>query len=265
MYRVEQWYSSLDSELRIEPGQDFALANLSPLRNRQRILNFLRKTQLHMLIHRESLFTETSAMTDPRGAKTAVNLAKDTIKLLDKLRTTSEIYSSHPVCFNYFLYSALTVILLASCRAKTQFHEYCREEFQIALDLVGGIPAKSSVARKLWKIIKHLKVVGPEIGILPYLETQDHGSRSQPEVNGTMRLSDDTTDAPHDTHAVKDFLPCDESSFFTGEDIVDRNLLSSELSDLFQAIDPMEFELISGEAPTLPTTHSFSRDVWNVL
>ncbi|KIW68356.1 hypothetical protein PV04_04309 [Phialophora macrospora] len=123
-----------------------------------------------MLIHRKSLFATASILADLKAAREAVGYAKDTIILLDKLRQSSDIYSSHAVCFSYFLYSGVTVILLAAYHAKAQFHEDCREEFRIALKMIEGVSAKSSVARRLWKIVKHLKVIGPESGILPYME-----------------------------------------------------------------------------------------------
>lgn len=217
-----------------------------------------------MLIHRESLFTTTSITADPQGARITIDLAKDTIKLLDILRTTSEIYSSHPVCFNYFLYSALTVILLAVCRAKAQFYEYCRGEFHIALNLVGGLSAKSSVARRLWKIIKHLKIVGSEASTLPYFETQDGGPKPQPVVHRITQLSN-TAQMPLDINEARSSLPSDAAGFSTDAYVVDGTLLSSELSDLFQNIDTMEFEVFSGQPSTNQTGQSFSMNVWNVL
>ncbi|KIW33619.1 uncharacterized protein PV07_00455 [Cladophialophora immunda] len=281
-YQVQQWYSSLDSELRIEPGQELALKTLSPARNRLRVLHYLRRNQLRMLIHRGALFTTASIKADPQSAKTAVDLAKDTITLLDQLRNTSDIYSSHPVCFNYFLYSALTVILLAAYRAQAQFHEYCREEFHVALDLIGGVSAKSSVARKLWKIIKHLKIIGPETGILPYMDTQQDQSRqvqvAQPQLNNSADRYLEHTNNTHLTEealnvcAMNGFpssIPYGDPGLFAGDHAVDATLLSSELSDLFQAIEPTGFEQtpsqVVGALPTFQAAHNFSRSVWNVL
>ncbi|KIY03899.1 uncharacterized protein Z520_00591 [Fonsecaea multimorphosa CBS 102226] len=280
-YQVQQWYSSLDSELRIEPCQELALKSLSPARNRLRILHYLRRNQLRMLIHRGALFTASSIKADPQSAKTAVDVAKDTITLLDQLRTTSDIYSSHHVCFNYFLYSALTVILLAAYRAQAQFHEYCREEFHIALNLMGGLSAKSSVARKLWKIIRHLKIMGPETGVLPYMDTQQDQLRQEqnhkPQVNNRVDKFLEPTDAhlPEaslNACAMDGFpngIPHSNLGILAGDHAVDANLLSAELSDLFQAIDPTGFEQepsqIVGALPTFQAAHDFSRSTWNVF
>lgn len=278
-YQVQQWYISLDSELRIESDQELAPETLSPARNRVRALHYLRRNQLRMLIHRGALFTAASIQADPQGAKTAVDLAKDTITLLDRLRTTSDIYSSHPVCFNYFLYSALTLILLAAYRAQAQFHEYCREEFNVALNIIGGVSAKSSVARKLWKIIKHLKVIVPEKGHLPYMDTQQDESRMEPITHPQMNSNADQSfghagphsiDASlsgHSTNGFPNSITYCHADFLTGDNSIDANLLSSELSDLFQAIDPTSFEQapshVAGPLPTFQMANDFSRSVWN--
>ncbi|KIV88096.1 hypothetical protein PV10_09023 [Exophiala mesophila] len=256
-YQVQQWYRSLIPELQIDDGQDLVLKGLSAARNRLRVVNRLRKNQLLMLIHRRTLFMSSSIAADPRGAKTAVDLAKKTVTMLDRLRNTSEIYESHAVCFNYFLYSALTVILLAAYHAKSEFHEYCRPEFHMALELIGGSKAKSVVARKLLKMIKHLKVMGPDFGVLPYMEAQLDHPRQEP--NSSLHRSDDTSSTPQsscpeqsdaqalqaqpqlDMHTFGGILPSTTPNYFAGDYAVDGNLLSSELSDLFQAIDPTRF------------------------
>ena len=256
-FQVQQWYKSLIPELQIDDGQDLVLKGLSAARNRLRVVDCLRKNQLLMLIHRRTLFMSSSIAADPRGAKTAVDLAKKTVTILDRLRNTSEIYESHAVCFNYFLYSALTVILLAAYHAKSEFHEYCRPEFHMALELIGGSKAKSVVARKLWKMIKHLKVMGPDFGVLPYMEAQQDHPRQEP--NSSLHRSDDTASTPQsscleqsdaralqaqpqlDMHTFGGILPSTTPNYFAGDYAVDGNLLSSELSDLFQAIDPTRF------------------------
>lgn len=277
-YRVQQWYASLDPELRLEVDQDLNPESSSSARNRQRALQYLRRNQLRMLIHRRSLFTGASILADPQGAKTAVDLAKDTITVLDKLRNTSDVYESHQVCFNYFLYSALTLVLLAAYHAQAQFHEYCREDFSVALNLIGGVSAKSSVARKLWKIITHLKVTVPEKGNLPYLDIQ-HGQASgavgQDSVHRNVDLSldrgiVDAADPSLNALSMSGFptaLSYSHAGLFTSGEAVDATALSVELSELFQAIDPNAFDQgpLQVERPVLPFqgTRDFSSRIEN--
>lgn len=285
-YQVQQWYSLLTPELRIEQDQELVLESLSPARNRLRVLNCLRKNQLLMMIHRRALFTEVSLTADPQGAKVAVDLAKNTITLLDRLGETSEIYSCHAACFNYFLYSALTVILLAAYHGKAQFHEYCRKELHIALNLIGDVSAKSNIARKLWKIIKHLKVTIPDTGILHYMETQ----QDNPREGRNPRLPENPETTSHQSHlfnetsmdsnqapgvvtgmnGVGNSIAYGEPRFSTCDYAVDGSMLSSELSDLFQAINPTNFGQVplqhfdqrnSSQPSTFQMAQTFSRDI----
>ncbi|KEF59219.1 uncharacterized protein A1O9_04063 [Exophiala aquamarina CBS 119918] len=279
-YQVQQWYISLTPELRIDQHQELVLADLSPARNRLRILNCLRKNQLLMMIHRRSLFAETSIVADPQAARTAVDLAKSTINLLDRLGKTSEIYNCHAACFNYFLYSALIVILLAAYHAKAQFHEYCRMELHLALNLIGGISSKSNIARKLWKIIKHLKVTIPDTGILNYMETQQENpgqerntliqenptaSAHQSELFNTTNMHvgrGSTTAAELD--GTRNSIAYVEPDFYSDDYAVDGSMLSSELSDLFHAIDPTRsgqtpLQLFEQQNPSQPSTFHMSQ------
>ena len=291
-YQAQQWHNSLDPALRADDDQDVVGGGLSPARNRLRILDHLRKNQLLMLIHRKALFTPTSIAADPRGAKSAVDLARTTITMLDKIRKTSEIYKSHAVCFNYFLYSALTVILLAAYHAKARFHEYCREEFNMAFNLIGRISANSNVARKLWKIIKHLKVMGPELGILPYMETQqDNPRQGRDDYPGSndktvawtqnqAQIFDGVVNYPvqvlpdlRQMYSLSNPISHGDIPMFTSNYTVDGDLLCSELTDLFQAINSTKFEQIPSQQldqsrcqPSIfPTPQTFSRTVRNVF
>lgn len=289
-YQVQQWYNSLTPELRIDQDQELVLAELSPARNRLRILNCLRKNQLLMMIHRRSLFTETSIIADPQGAKTAVDLAKSTISLLDRLGKTSEIYNSHAACFNYFLYSALTVILLAAYHAKAQFHEYCREELHVALNLIGGISLKSNIARKLWKIIKHLKVTIPDTGILNYMETQQenpgqersfhfqYNPRTIPHqselFNATSMHVNQGSAITAELNRAGNSIAHTEPNLYAGDYAVDGSMLSLELSDLFQAIDPTRFsqaplqlfeQQSSSQHSTIHIAQPFSKNIRTVF
>ncbi|GME25487.1 Casein kinase II regulatory subunit [Neofusicoccum parvum] len=104
-------------------------------------------------------------MEDTTAAQTVVDVAKDTINVLTHTNQTTDIYRSHQVMFNYFLISALAVLLLAVSHAPAHFSECCRDEFYMALDLVRGLSANSYVSKRLWRTIKILKEVGPKLGL----------------------------------------------------------------------------------------------------
>ncbi|PBP15798.1 putative fungal specific transcription factor [Diplocarpon rosae] len=162
-YQILQWQKSIPSELQL-PTSSSAQSSSRAL-HRLQILLYLRANQMRILIYRPVLHSASSIQENLQYASTVVELAKDTIRALTHLNQTSDIYRLQQVCFNYFLISALAVIFLASCHAPVHFSALCRDEFYMALDLVKGFSTKSFVSKRLWKTIKGLKEIGPNLGL----------------------------------------------------------------------------------------------------
>ncbi|KAH6683867.1 fungal-specific transcription factor domain-containing protein [Halenospora varia] len=240
-FQVQEWQSSITPELQLHSRGDDMLEGHSRTTNRIRVLLYLRANQMRLLLFRRSLFTPKTINDDILGAERVVGVAKDSIRVIHKLNQLSDIYSSQQTAFNYFLVSALGVLFLAVCHAATHFNETCREEFGMALDLVRGFSAKSYVAKKLWKSIKHLKVIGPKLGILP---NQDQGA----EKRGDIQEADIFQGRPlfenptFPTGNVEDMnyleaLPLGTEVSPTYSYPEDGNQLSNELTNLFDAIE----------------------------
>ena len=121
---------------------------------------------MRVLIYRPVLYSATNIMENRNYAQTAVDVAKDTIRVLTRLNETSDIYRTQQVCFNYFLVSALAVLFLAVAHAPLEFSGQVRDEFHMALDLVKGFGAKSYISKRLWRTVKDLKDVGPKLGVI---------------------------------------------------------------------------------------------------
>ncbi|KAL1637980.1 hypothetical protein SLS58_009097 [Diplodia intermedia] len=167
-YQIIQWHRSIPPALKyIHPSSSNPQDQQPVTRSihRFRILLYLRANQMRILIYRPVLHTTSSILEDITAAQTVVDVAKDTINVLTHTNQTTDIYRSHQVMFNYFLISALAVLLLAVSHAPAQFSECCRDEFYMALDLVRGLSANSYVSKRLWRTIKVLKEVGPKLGL----------------------------------------------------------------------------------------------------
>lgn len=102
-------------------------------------------------------------MRFPTEAQTVVDMAKDTIRFITQLHASSDIYQLQQVVFNWFLVSALMAVFLAVAQIPSQFSTSCREEFYMALELVKGVSTKSYISRRLWKSIKGLRRLGPQL------------------------------------------------------------------------------------------------------
>jgi hypothetical protein len=165
-YQIIQWHRTLpDSLTYIAPGTPLSESRLSRSDQRLRINMYCRMNQMRILIYRPVLHSATSISENMREAQQAVDVAKDTIRVVKRLDETTDLYRTQQVMFNYFLVQALAVLFLASAHAPAAFSTQCRDEFYMALDLVRGMTAHSYVSKRLWKTIRGLKEIGPKLGL----------------------------------------------------------------------------------------------------
>lgn len=154
---------------------------------RLRSVLHLRANQLRMLIHRPVLHTAAHIRRYPAESVTVVDLAKDTIRFITHLNETSDIYQRQQVTFNWFLVSALAVLFLATAQAPGQFSGSCKEEFYMALELVKGFSTHSYISRRLWKSIKSLRKLGPQLGLQDSAD-QEYEHAPASSLQGTTPL-----------------------------------------------------------------------------
>lgn len=169
-FQVQQWQQSIPEKHRLTPvtlevSSKFdrrARANY-----RRAVMLQVRALQMRITIHRSVVFSAESIAEDFDRAELAVNLAKEIIHLLDQLDQTTDIYRSQQRSFNYFLISALAILLLAACNAPGQFNQRFNDEYYMALNLVEGlqVSTQSTISQRLWDTIKDLKTIGSELGI----------------------------------------------------------------------------------------------------
>lgn len=165
-FQVLNWHRSIPKSLRfLHPAS--GRSSESPTRGLQRlqVALYLRANQMRIHIYRPVLHTATSILEHLDFAHIVVKVAKDTIRILTYINTTSDIYKTQQTMFNYFLISALAVLFLAVAHAPAEFSLQCRDEFYMALDLVRGLSSNSYVSKRLWKTIKNLKEIGPRLGL----------------------------------------------------------------------------------------------------
>jgi hypothetical protein len=119
---------------------------------------------MRMLVYQPALLSASAISKDTAEADMMVEIAKETIRFIFRLNETSNIYQLQQVTFNYFLVSALAVLLLAIAHAPLRYSTQCKEEFYLALELVKKFSVKSYVSKRLWKSIKGLQRYAPKPG-----------------------------------------------------------------------------------------------------
>jgi hypothetical protein len=222
-YQVIQWHRSLpDSLSYIPPGTIEFEESRSRSDLRLRINMYCRANQMRILIYRPVLHTATSIADNLSHAHTAVDVAKDTIRVLTEMNRTSDLYRTQQVMFNYFLISAVAVLFLAVSHAPAEFSGVCRDEFYMALDLVRGMTAHSYVSKRLWRTLKVLKEVGPKLGLNVRNPAVDAADAHSTAANALAGL------AGH---------PVDEMALFGNGNMINDspNGMANDLTSLFEA------------------------------
>ncbi|KAF6826206.1 fungal specific transcription factor domain-containing protein [Colletotrichum musicola] len=175
---ILQWYENVPEEVKLRNWDKEKQMTTTPSYNLQRlrIWTYLRFNQIRIWLYTPILHSATSIMSHMAQAQRVVDLAKDTIRYLNHLNNTTNLYRKIQVFYHQFLTSAISVLFLASVHAPVKFSPTCREEFYTALELVRDLSAKSWVSKRLWRTISSLKEVAPSIGLRNQPDEDAHSS-----------------------------------------------------------------------------------------
>lgn len=259
-FQILQWRESIPPKMKIHNVELEDFMDHSRPSNRLRVLFVLRANQMRILIHRRTLLTSATVRANLQGAQIAIDAAKESIRLLERLNKFTDIYRAQQACFNYFIVSSLAVIFLANCHARPLFDIACKEEISMALDMIKGFSATSYVARKLWKTILQWKETGPKLGILSKAGDDDLPNDSSTAKDNQVTNLVTQRDAPTDKHnnISSTVLPAEPNASNGTIPVVpcifpmdydfespygypqDGNQLSNELVNLFEAIEPRD-------------------------
>ncbi|KAF9889299.1 hypothetical protein FE257_007408 [Aspergillus nanangensis] len=197
---------------------------------RLRSLLYLRANQLRMLICRPVLHSAAHMARYPSESQTVVDIAKDTIRYITRLNETSDIYSLQQVTFNWFLVSALAVLFLAVVQTPGQFSSTCKEEFYMALELVKGFSTRSYISRRLWKSIKSLRKLAPQLGL------QGHRHPEEPARENAVGVMGE--------NAVAGSVDHTQSASTHSHTPLDGAEMTRELMEWFEAVGNLEDQIM---------------------
>ncbi|OHF02581.1 fungal specific transcription factor domain-containing protein, partial [Colletotrichum orchidophilum] len=184
------WLNSIPEDLQLRHPRLGLAPRIQPRSvHRLRTLLYLRGNHMRTLIHRHHVLSTASIKADMQSAKLVTEIALDTIQVLVHLNETSDIYARQQHAFNYFLMSALAVILLAVCHAPGVFTEPCKEKFLKAVQLVKGFSRHGHASRRLWKTIR---------GLMPSIKSL--GLRSDPEKGEALPPVENGETDPNESH-----------------------------------------------------------------
>ncbi|KAK9368817.1 fungal-specific transcription factor domain-containing protein [Lipomyces kononenkoae] len=184
-FLIHRWQQSLPPELKLysatERGQHPSPPQLS--RKLQTIL-YLRHNLMFLHLYRPIMFSTRTIAEHMSYALRAVEIALDSIRELSRLHFETDLYSSCQIHYNYFLVSALGVLFTAIIHAPTVFAAPCKQEFNMALDLIKLFSKVSRVGRRLWATVKKLRSVTAAYGILSTESGSNQGMQNGVPASG---------------------------------------------------------------------------------
>lgn len=258
---IIEWYRSLPDNLQyLHPAAGESLDNIADIINtkdgralhRMRVILYLYQNHARILAYRPALQSATVSRSD--AAQLAVDIAKDTIRLLYHVANTSEVYHTQNMFFEHFIASTLAILFLAVSHAPARYSSSCRDEFLMTLGIVRTLSMSSHVNKRLSLTVRGLKEIGPRMGLYARKDSREaQVSAYQP---GGQRSSESRQ---HDAHssaamAMADLAgrPIDELAFFAGhkagaqvgsggsatgreESLNDPDRMANDLTTLFEA------------------------------
>ena len=228
-FQILQWHNNIPESLRFHQVENVTNPNtMSRGQRRLQVILLLRTNQMRVLIYRPVLHSATNIVENRVYAQTVVDVAKDTIRVLTSLNETTDIYRTQQVCFNYFLISALAVLFLAVAHAPVEFSRQVRDEFYMALNLIKGFSAQSYISKRLWKMIKGLKEVGPKLGVISRQALTDPDDAHSSAAVAMAGL------AGHQVDQMAAFASAQQPGSLGGSPL-DGQQMKDELTNLFEA------------------------------
>ncbi|KXH46479.1 fungal specific transcription factor domain-containing protein [Colletotrichum salicis] len=246
LYRIDQWYEDLPEDLRLSSNEHTASPNTNSTTSRglQRlqVLLHLRANQMKILLLQPFLHSTSSLKSNKSKVQSLVNLAKDTIQMLDALNKSTDIYQNQQMCFNHFLVSALGVIFLVVALSPMEHGASVRDEFHTALDLIRGLSARSYVSSRLWRRISDLRLAWRKLGLNAPQSREARGpSTQQGHALVTPPTSSGGMDIPPGSvpTAVDDGLRGPELDTWPAGSVepFTEAQMAQELNDFFNSID----------------------------
>ncbi|GLA37526.1 hypothetical protein AnigIFM63309_004465 [Aspergillus niger] len=235
-WQVQRWAGDIPPVLRIESHQGHEDEEEPRSLRRLRSLLYLRANQLRMLIHRPVLHSAAHIAKYPAESQTVVELAKESIRFITNLNETTDIYRLQQVTFNWFLVSAVAVVFLAVTQAPTQFSTTCKEEFYMALELIKGFSTRSYISLRLWKSIRSLRKLGPQLMHRPVQSQPEPEWRGVAVPAGRGDLGNVVEVAPSQSTGTQEQSPLDGAQ------------MTRELMEWFEAVGNLETQIM-GMAP----------------
>ena len=181
-YQVLQWHRKIPDQLKLRESELKAVVSRSNHNTSTLFLQVVlqaRMNQLRNLIFRPLLYQPSRISRYPDQARTATEVAKESINLLWKINESTEILRSNPVFFKHFIVSAIGLLLLAIVNAWSELGQQVAHEFCLALDLFKILSRESLLVKRYSATIDGLEELAHKIGLPRQQADRFHTAQTQ--------------------------------------------------------------------------------------
>jgi hypothetical protein len=195
------------------------------------------------MMFRPVLYFPGRILGNPTHARTAIEVAKESVLLLWTLNESTTFLRSQPVFFKHFLISAFGVLLLAVANAWKEFGQQVSHEFYLALDLFKVMSTESPLVMRYSKTVNGLEELAHKIGLprSQVLEPSTQGQfpntawrMSHPQPMNDYPLFDSDIDASLNTNPIDAAgIRAEFATFFDPSAGYSSSLFEFPLSEMF--------------------------------
>lgn len=210
-YQLDQWHQDMDPSVHfdateIESDGAFWSAPVDDISLYIKVLLYLRYNQIQVLVIRPILIYHQAAQNCPELIVEGVDIARRSIRVLQKMSVNVDLYTTRQVILDHFLSSALALLFLAvaydaenrKVRNTVPVLMPDLSELQMGLDLIDRHRNATESADRLWKCFNPPRQRLIRLGILQNRPRQSDGvgsaSTATAEHGGRQNVADDLPD-----------------------------------------------------------------------
>lgn len=229
-YQVLQCRQRLPRDLQFRNPETGELNELSTDAGRRlQYLIHLRVNSLRMFVHKRVLQSPAYMTEHHDLARVLVEVAKDSIKILEKFSNITQITFVDKITFNSFLVSAISILFLAACQQPGKFVTDVRSQFITALSLMNAFATPSALSNQFMAKISSVRSIGMRVGLIsPDLSNSATTSSLSGNLTGDTMLN--STAHPSSNQAIN-LQGVDNITGFSLPQIPENDNLASQFAE----------------------------------
>lgn len=214
-HEIMEWFNTLPEKFRLADSINWDLHQPTYYHS----VFFVRKAHLRNLIYRPILQLPVKAGQNEQILLKAIEIARDTVRVLFQLDERTSLVRTHPMFFQQLLLTAFGNLLLAVVSTGPSIRRSTRKEFDMFLQLFQLLSSECAALRRTWHRLQGLRDLHTKLG---HSERGTQTPHSADEINnigssalGTLSFDDIFPDVNFLSGIASTADICDQSAINT--------------------------------------------------